>query len=109
MRVTDRVNTDSVDGEATGEARRSRRATIHVDATLRRREGKTALVDILDLSATGFRAETTGTFKPGTQVWLRLPGLEAILARIIWTENMRIGCAFDQPLHPAVVDRFAHD
>jgi hypothetical protein len=82
--------------------RQAERADVHLCATLRRREGKPARVDILDLSTHGFRAETTGNFHAGNQVWLKLPGLEAILATVAWADHIQIGCSFEKPLHPAV-------
>lgn len=109
MRLTGELSSDMNDSELGSEGRRSRRAYIHIGASLRRREGKPAIVDIIDLSAHGFRAETAGRFAPGAQVWLKLPGLEAILARVAWTDGIRIGCEFEQPLHPAVVDRFTQN
>ena len=107
MRLIGELSTQSSYGGSDHEGRRSKREAVKFSAALRRREGKAAQVDILDLSAHGFRAETVATFHPGAQVWLKLPGLEAILARVAWTDRIRIVCEFERPLHPAIVDRLA--
>lgn len=106
MRLTGELSTQAPADEPVRDGRRSPRTPVALGASLRRREGKAATVDIRDLSAHGFRAETAGIFSPGAQVWLRLPGLEAILARVAWTDRIHIGCEFERPLHPAVVERF---
>jgi len=105
MRLIAELSTQSTFGDEGHEGRRSRREMVHFGASLRRREGKAASVDILDLSAHGFRADISARFAQGSQVWLKLPGLEAILARVAWTDGLRIGCEFERPLHPAVLDR----
>ena len=35
---------------------------------------------------------------------VRLPGLEASHARVVWAEGQYVGCAFIRPLHPAVLE-----
>ena len=41
----------------------------------------------------------------GARVWLRLPGLESVPARVAWSQYGRAGLTFDHPYHPAVVER----
>lgn len=104
LRAQMTIRSSADDGGPDG--RRSPRADVQLDARLRRREGRPSMVEILDLSTLGFRAETHARFHPGTQAWLTLPGLEAMLVTVAWTDNIRVGCEFTQPLHPAVLDRF---
>jgi hypothetical protein len=105
MRLEGELASDQpVNGDGV-ENRRAARAPTRLEAPLRRREGRPAKAIVLDLSVHGFRAETTGLFAPGTQVWLKLPGLEASLATVAWTDQIQIGAEFVQPLHPAVADR----
>ena len=71
----------------------------------RRDRGNTRFeIDVVDLSVTGFRAQTSFTLWPGTTVWLTLPGLAALEAVVAWRDKFRYGCAFSKPLHPAVFD-----
>jgi len=40
----------------------------------------------------------------GSDVWLRLPGLEPCHAVVAWSKGNFVGCRFERPLHPAVLD-----
>ena len=105
MRLLAQLTTRSTYGDPDHDGRRVKRTKVQLQSHLRRREGRTATVVVLDLSTLGFRAETIGVFGTGTQLWLKLPGLEALLATVAWTDGIQIGCEFAQPLHPAVVER----
>jgi len=84
--------------------RRSARVAVDVSAGLRQRGASGVSVRVLDLSPHGFRAATHLVLAEGSDVWLRLPGLEPFHAKVAWSEGHYIGCAFERPLHPAVVD-----
>ena len=88
----------------TRRGRRSERVPIELGAGLRQRGASGVSVQIMDLSIDGFKAATHLELYPGTDVWLRLPGLEASHARVMWSEGHYIGCAFVRPLHPAVLN-----
>ena len=85
-------------------ARRSERVAVEVSAGLRQRGASGVSVRVLDLSPEGFRASTHLELNNGVDVWLRLPGLEPLHATVAWSAGHFIGCAFERPLHPAVVD-----
>ena len=85
-------------------SRRSERVPLDIGAGLRQRGASGVTVQILDLSTDGFRVATHLELQSGTDVWLRLPGLEACHARVVWSEGHYVGCAFERPLHPAVLD-----
>lgn len=84
--------------------RKSQRMSVDMSAGLRQRGASGVAVRVLDLSPHGFRAATHLELPIGTDVWLRLPGLEACHASVMWQEGHYIGCAFERPLHPAVLD-----
>ena len=84
--------------------RRSERIQVEVGAGLRQRGASGVSVRVLDLSPEGFRASTHLELAKGCDVWLRLPGLEPLHAHVAWSEGHFVGCAFERPLHPAVVD-----
>jgi PilZ domain-containing protein len=104
--------TPFITGELTAEpgpsiphqGRKSERVALELDAGLRQRGGTGVSVHIHDLSTDGFRASTHLSLDPGTDVWLRLPGLEAYQARVAWAKGQYVGCAFERPLHPAVLE-----
>ena len=87
------------------DSRRATRLDVRMPATLRE-AGSTFRfdVDVLDLSVTGIRFETSFTLLPGNLVFLTIPGLSPLEAVVAWRRGFRFGCAFQRPLHMAVFD-----
>lgn len=85
-------------------ARKSERITVEFGAGLRQRGASGVSVHVRDLSTDGFRVATHLQLENGTDVWLRLPGLEPIHAKVKWSEGHQVGCAFERALHPAVLE-----
>ena len=85
-------------------SRKSRRVALDMGAGLRQRGGTGVSIQIVDLSVDGFRASTHLQLAKGNDVWLRLPGLEPYQAKVMWSKGNFVGCAFERPLHPAVLD-----
>ncbi|MEA3041218.1 MAG: hypothetical protein QOC65_707 [Sphingomonadales bacterium] len=79
------------------------RVEVSFSAALRQRGASGISVQVADLSTTGFRVATHLELEPGTDVWLRLPGLEPCHARAVWCRGHYVGCVFVRPLHPAVL------
>lgn len=86
------------------DGRRAARAEVVLGAGLRQRGAHAVTVQVLDLSVTGFRAATHLELEKGTDLWLKLPGLESLHSRVIWMKGHLLGCEFVRPLHPAVLD-----
>jgi hypothetical protein len=86
------------------DGRRAARAEVVLGAGLRQRGAHAVTVQILDLSITGFRAATHLELERGTDLWLKLPGLESLHSRVVWMKGHLLGCEFVRPLHPAVLD-----
>ena len=84
--------------------RTAERVSVALGAGLRQRGAAGISVQVMDLSIEGFRATTHLEMIEGTDVWLRLPGLEACHAKVMWRKGVQIGCRFERPLHPAVLD-----
>ena len=87
------------------ELRRAERSEVSMGAALRRSGTKKIVIDLLDISTSGFRFETFESLPIDSLVWLTLPGLESICARVAWKRGDEAGCEFSTPLHPAVLDR----
>ncbi len=87
----------------TAQARTAERIEVSFGAALRQRGASGVTVQIADLSTNGFRVATHLQLEPGTDVWLRLPGLEPCHARAVWCREHHVGCEFVRPLHPAVL------
>ena len=64
-------------------------------------------VDVIDLSMTGCRFETSFTIKPGRMVFFSIPGMNTLEATIHWSRGFIYGAQFDQPLNAAVFDFIA--
>jgi hypothetical protein len=83
--------------------RKAERTHCEIGAGLRQRGASGVSVQILDLSTHGFRASTHLDLQKGADVWLKLPGLEALHAQVAWMSGYLVGCSFVRPLHPAVL------
>ena len=86
------------------DGRRASRAEVVLGAGLRQRGAHAVTVQVLDLSITGFRAATHLELMTGSDIWLKLPGLESLHSRVVWMKGHLLGCEFVRPLHPAVLD-----
>jgi hypothetical protein len=84
--------------------RGAKRLDVVFRAGLRERGTTRFDIKVVDLSITGFRCETSCTLVPGSSIWLTIPGLAPLEARVAWRDKFRYGCAFAHPLHIAVFD-----
>ena len=64
-------------------------------------------VDVIDLSMTGFRFETSFTLKPGNKVFVTIPGVNTLEASVAWGRGYIYGAQFNNALHPGVFDLIA--
>ncbi|MDI1297127.1 MAG: PilZ domain-containing protein [bacterium] len=70
-----------------------------------RRPGETWFTSrITDVSVTGFRLQSFMKLSIGSDLWVMLPGFEGRRAHVLWTRAHESGCAFERPLHPAILD-----
>ncbi|MES2339781.1 MAG: PilZ domain-containing protein [Pseudomonadota bacterium] len=88
----------------TGDNRATLRRSVALDARVRDRSASRFSIRVVDLSRTGFRAETAFQLRPGSIVWITLPGLQGLEAEVAWQRGEHVGAAFRQPLHPAVFE-----
>jgi hypothetical protein len=86
-----------------GEGRRAERAEVVLGAGLRQRGAHAVTIQVIDISTTGFRAATHLDLSPGSDVWLKLAGLESLHGRVVWQRGHLLGAEFVRPLHPAVL------
>jgi hypothetical protein len=90
--------------QANADGRRAERLGVTFKAGLREHGLTKFEIKVIDLSVTGFRCETSFTLNQGTRVWLSIPGLAGLEAKVAWRDGFRYGCAFIGQLHPAVLD-----
>jgi hypothetical protein len=80
------------------------RLKIRIPASLRQSGSPGFSVMIQDLSISGFAAEALTGMKPGTRVWISIPGLCPQQAEVEWNDGFTIGCSFHNLLNTAVLD-----
>jgi len=84
--------------------RRYERTMVALTCHLRVGGGTWRPASLVDLSCSGFRIAWMPSCGPGKPLWVRIPGLEAMPAKIRWQDLGGVGCQFDRPLSPAVVE-----
>lgn len=87
--------------------RQYHRNFVAIDAWVRPRNGSKTNVKILDLSETGFRMLTTMRLNEDVDIFLMIPGFEALQASIIWNNSSEYGCTFLHPLYTAIFEHIS--
>ena len=78
--------------------RRASRYPVELEAKMREL-GTTGLdARLLNISETGFMAQSDGSFEVGSRVWLMLPGRDRANAVIKWTAGDKLGAEFAEPI-----------
>jgi len=72
--------------------RKQTRVSWQIKAALRLSTSKPIQIALNDISVSGFRAEWPNTLHHGDPLWLRLPGLAPLEARVVWSDQKWIGC-----------------
>jgi len=80
------------------ERRRSARMPVELEAKMRELGSNGVEAKLLNISETGFMAETDAHFEVGSRVWLMLPGRERANAVVRWTAGDKIGAEFAEPV-----------
>jgi len=80
------------------ERRRSSRLPVEIGARVRELGNEGCEARVVNISATGFMAETDGEFEVGTRVWLILPGRDRANALVKWTAGNKMGAEFSEPI-----------
>jgi hypothetical protein len=77
---------------------------LNLAASLREPGASLADAEVLNLSVTGFAAETDAELEVGANIWLKLAGLEPTNSRVVWVDGRKAGFEFVTPLHPATLE-----
>ncbi len=59
---------------------------------------------LTDLSQTGFRLDGCSDCHIDTVIWVRIGGLSAMSAMVLWEDGAKVGCRLTKPLSPYVFD-----
>ncbi|RYD85149.1 MAG: PilZ domain-containing protein [Sphingomonadales bacterium] len=80
--------------------RRSPRAPVSLDARIGRGGLDRTLCKVTDLSMHGAGIQTYSELRLGTMIWLALPGIGHIAAKVVWSRDFEAGLEFQNPLTP---------
>ena len=80
------------------ERRRASRLPVELDARVRELGTEGVEARVLNISESGFMAETDGHFDVGSRVWLMLPGRGRANAVVKWIAGEKIGAEFAAPI-----------
>jgi hypothetical protein len=78
--------------------RRSTRVALEIGAKVRELGNEGCEARLINISETGFMAETDGEFEVGTRIWLMLAGRERANALVRWIAGDKIGAEFAEPI-----------
>ena len=81
-----------------GDRRRAGRFAVAIEARVRPLGEEGSEARILNISETGFMAETVSDHEVGSRVWLILPGRERANALVKWTAGNKMGAEFSEPI-----------
>jgi hypothetical protein len=84
--------------------RRSARAAVRAEVSLRRLGQSSYRVNVTDLSPEGCKLGLVERPRVGEQLFVKLDGLEALDAEVCWVDGHVAGLRFERTIHPAVFD-----
>jgi hypothetical protein len=85
--------------------RRAERLTVNASAKLCRSIREGVEDRMIDLSTTGCSfLDTSNSFQPGDQVWLKMEALELWRGTVRWVKDEKVGIEFERPFYPAVLN-----
>lgn len=84
--------------EVADDRRRASRLAVEIDARVRELGENGTEARVLNISKTGFMAQSDGRFEVGSRVWLILPGRERANAVVKWTAGDKLGAEFAEPI-----------
>ena len=78
--------------------RRSSREPVEMDARVRELGSEGSEARVVNISDTGFMAESNGEFEVGSRIWLILPARDRASAIVRWTAGNKLGAEFSEPI-----------
>ena len=78
--------------------RKAERLPLDAETRLRPNSWSSLQIRMLDLSASGFRAECEARVRPGGSVSLDIPGIGSVEAQVEWQRGDQFGARFFAPI-----------
>ena len=85
--------------------RRSARLAVELDAKVRELGSEGCEARLINISDSGFMAESSASFEVGSRIWLILPGRDRASAIVRWTAGDRLGAEFSEPVSIDGIDQ----
>lgn len=76
------------------------RAPVSLDAKIGRGGLDRALCKVVDVSLHGARIQTYSLIKAQSMIWLALPNIGHVAARVVWSNDFEAGLEFQTALTP---------
>ena len=87
-----------IDASDPTDRRRSARIDVELDAKVRELGSEGTEARVVNISNTGFMAQSAGDFEVGSRIWLILPGRDRASAIVRWTAGDKLGAEFSEPV-----------
>ena len=85
------------------EGRQDERSAVEIIAEIKVGFAQWQMARLHDLSVSGFRMGPMRQGPGGSDVRIRIPGLEPLSAAVRWRDKTVLGCEFTRPLNPYVL------
>ena len=90
-----------------GSGRRSDRKLAKVQVSSRRPSDLPYATTMHDLSRHGCKIDICEQLETGQLIWVTLPGLAPLQAKVCWADVWKAGLEFERPIHESVFDHLA--
>ena len=86
------------------DARAAFRRVVDFAAYVRECEAETFEVTVIDLSEKGCRISSPHQLEAKAVIWLKIPGVVARKAVVVWTAGTEAGCVFASAFHSSALE-----
>ena len=101
------ISADLLVKQSDSEERRiAERVPVDMRAGFRKQGYDAAKADVSDISLTGCKVDSAMTLATGVELWIKFPGFQPMLSKVVWARGFEAGCEFDEQFHPAVLENF---
>lgn len=84
--------------------RRAERLKVHLPTVLHKKDHPSAETVVADISTYGFRVRACSWLEQDAHFTVQFDGLAELPAKVVWRIDDWAGCAFMNPLHPALLE-----
>ena len=86
--------------------RGAKRRLVNFASSVRDGATQSLKIRVTDLSISGCKISSEGELHTDQEVWIKLTGMVAIRAHVVWLEDGQAGCKFCVPIDPVVLESF---